>query len=98
MWKQIYEYTKDFLILSRETQENKADIKEQKGEIKELRTELKKLQSDFNNLLLVVQKLSFEIADIDKREQGERREMALKLENEMLKFERRLPQGKDLGK
>lgn len=98
MWKQIYEYTKDFLILSRETQENKADIKEQKAEIRELRSEVKKLQTDFNNPLLVVQKLSFDIEKIDEREQGERREMALKLENEMLKFERRLPQGKDLEK
>lgn len=95
MWKQIYEYTKDFLLLSRETQENKADIKEQKSEIKEIRSELKKLQIDFNNLLLVVQKLSFDIQKIDDREQSERREMALKLENEMLKFERRLPSGKD---
>ena len=95
MWKQIYEYTKDFLLLSRETQENKADIKEQKSEIKEIRSELKKLQGDFNNLLLVVQKLSFDIQKIDDREQSERREMALKLENEMLKFERRLPPGKD---
>jgi septal ring factor EnvC (AmiA/AmiB activator) len=95
MWKQIYEYTKDFLLLSRETQENKSDIKEQKTEIKEIRSELKKLQSDFGNLLLVVQKLSFEIQKIDEREQGERREMTLKLENEMLKFERRLPRAKD---
>jgi uncharacterized protein YlxW (UPF0749 family) len=95
MWKQVYEYTKDFLLLSRETQENKADIKEQKSETKELRSEVKQLRSDFNNLLLVVKELSHRIEQIDQREQSERREMALKLENEMLKFERRLPQGKD---
>ena len=98
MWKQIYEYTKDFLLLSRETQENKSNIKEQKTEIRELRSEVKKLQTDFNNLLLVVQKLSFDIEKVDEREQAERRELILKLENEMLKFEHRLPQGKDLDK
>lgn len=95
MWKQIYEFTKDFLLLSRETQENKADIKEQKSEIKEIRSEVKQLRSDFNNLVLLVQKLSFDIQDVSKREESARREMALKLENEMLKFERRLPSGKD---
>ncbi len=61
MWKQVYEYTRDFLLLSRETQENKSDIKEQKVEIKELRSEVKQLRSDFNNLVLLVQKLSFDI-------------------------------------
>ena len=53
-----------------------------------------RLRADFNNLVLLVQKLSFDIERIDEREQSERREMALKLENEMLKFERRLPSGK----
>ena len=46
MWKQVYEYTRDFLLLSRETQENKTDIKEQKTEIKELRSEVKQLRRD----------------------------------------------------
>lgn len=94
MWKQVYEYTKDFLLLSRETQENKSDIKEQKLEIKEIRSEVKQLRSDFNNLVLLVQKLSFDIQQVSDREEGERQRMALQLENEMLKFERRLPSGK----
>ena len=98
MWKQVYEYTRDFLLLSRETQENKTDIKEQKTEIKELRSEVKQLRSDFNNLVLLVQKLSFDIQQVSDRETSERQRMALQLENEMLKFERRLPQGKDLEK
>ena len=95
MWKQVYEYTKDFLLLSRETQENKADIKEQKVEVKEIRSEVKQLRSDFNNLVLLVQKLSFDIQQVSDREESERQRMALQLENEMLKFERRLPSGKE---
>ena len=43
MWKQVYEYTRGFLLLSRETQENKTDIKEQKTEIKDLRSKVKQL-------------------------------------------------------
>ena len=95
MWKQIYDSARDLLTISREVQENKSDIKEVKQQVKELNLADEKLRSDFNNLVLLVQKLSFDIEHIDQREQGERREMALKLENEMLKFERRLPSGKD---
>lgn len=95
MLKQIYEYARDWLTISREVQENKSDIKEVRQEIRELRGEVQSLRDDFNNLLLVVQKLSFEIQQISEREQSERRELALKLENEMLKFERRLPSGKN---
>ena len=98
MWKQVYEYTRGFLLLSRETQENKTDIKEQKTEIKDLRSKVKQLWSDFNNLVLLVQKLSFDIQQVSDRETSERQRMALQLENEMLKFERRLPQGKDIEK
>ena len=53
-----------------------------------------RLRADFNNLVLLVQKLSFDIKRIDEREQNKRHEMALKLENEMLKFERCLPSSK----
>jgi len=98
MWKQVFDYAKDFLLLSRETQENKSDIKEQKTEIREIRAEVKQLRSDFNNLVLLVQQLSFDIQKVSDREQSEREKMALQLSYEMLKFERRLPQGKDSEK
>ena len=48
--------------------------------------------------MFLVQKLSFDIHEISGREESERKNLALKLENEMLKFERRLSQGKDLEK
>jgi len=56
------------------------------------------LRSEFNQLVLLVQKLSFGIEQVSEREQSEREKMALQLSYEMLKFERRLPQGKDLEK
>ncbi|HEV8160592.1 MAG TPA: hypothetical protein VGP58_16295 [Pyrinomonadaceae bacterium] len=35
MWNQIYEYARDWLTISREVQENKADIKDIKQEVRE---------------------------------------------------------------
>ncbi len=98
MWNQIYEYARDWLTISREVQENKADIKDIKQEVRELRGEIQTLRDDFTKLMFLVQKLSFDIQEISGREESERKNLALKLENEMLKFERRLSQGKDLEK
>lgn len=88
MWTKIFEFAKETILLTREVQQNKTDIKDIRDEVKELRNQVQ-------NLTLLVQRLSFEMQQISEREQSERREMALKLENEMLKFERRLPSGKD---
>ncbi len=98
MIKQIYEYTRDILTITREVQENKSDIKEVRSEIRELRKDNQILRDDFSDLLLLVQKLSFSINHVSDREQSEREKIALQLENEMLKFERRLPRGKDSKK
>ena len=95
---EIYEYARDWLTISREVQENKTDIKEVKQEVRELRNEIQTLREDFTKVMFLVQKLSFDIQQVSEREQSERRELTLKLENEMLKFERRLPQGKDTEK
>jgi hypothetical protein len=64
-------------------------------EIKKLHTADENLREDFNRLVHLVHQLSFEIQKISDREKAERELIALKLENEMLKFERRLPRGKD---
>lgn len=98
MWTKILEYAQTLIFLQRETQQNKSDIKECEQEIKENKRDIEKLRAEFNNLVLLVQKLSFDIQQISDRETSERQRMALQLENEMLKFERRLPQGKDLEK
>ena len=65
------------------------------AEIKELRQELK-------DLIAVVQRLAYEIHRASENEAHEREKLVLRLENELLKFERRLPSGKsdkekDLG-
>lgn len=98
MWKQVYEYARDWLTISREVQENKTDIKDVKQEVREIRDELQILRDDFTKLVFLVQKFSFDIQEVSNREESERKNLALQLENEMLKFERRLPQGKELEK
>ncbi len=95
MWTKLFEFTKDILSLQRDTQQNKADIKEVEQEIKKLHSADENLREDFNKLVHLVHQLSFEIQKVSDREKSERELIALKLENEMLKFERRLPRGKD---
>ena len=97
MWTKILEYAQNLVFLQHETQQNKSDIKECEQEIKENKRDIEKLRAEFNNLVLVVQQLSFDIQKVSDREQSEREKMALQLSYEMLKFERRLPQGKDSG-
>ena len=77
MFKQLYDLIKQLLLLTQETQRNKA-------EIKELRQELKELTS-------VVQRLAYEIHRTGENDAHEREKLVLRLENELLKFERRLP-------
>ena len=94
MWKEIFEFGKDLILLTRETQQNKADIKKCEDKTNSLEREFDSLRQDFNKLVLLVQQLNFDIHHVSEREKSERERIILQLENEMLKFERRLPQGK----
>ena len=87
MWKQLFDFIREALVLQRKTQQNKTDIKDARDEVRTLRHQVE-------NLTLLTQQLMFDIQRIDEREQSERREIALKLENELLKLERRLPRDK----
>ena len=71
-----------------------ADIKDLRQDIKELRQGFTDLRQEFHELTLVVQRLSFDIHRIQENEAHEREKMALRLENEILRFERRLPPAK----
>jgi septal ring factor EnvC (AmiA/AmiB activator) len=95
MWKEIIEFGKDLLLLTRETQQNKSDIKRCEDKIVSLEREIDDIRADFNKLVHLVHQLSYDIEKVGEREKNEREKIALQLENEMLKFERRLPQGKN---
>lgn len=79
MWKQLYEWAKWLFLLAQETRQNRTDIKELREEVEELSA--------------AVQRLAYEIHRIKENEAHEREKLTLKLENEMLRFERRLSSG-----
>ncbi len=77
MWQQLYDSLKKLMLLKEQTDKNTADIKELQREVKELTA--------------VVQHLIYEVRGNRNDEAHERENMALRLQNELLKFERRLP-------
>ena len=80
MWKQILELAKRLFMLAEDTKRNR-------DEIKELREEVRRLGS-------ALERLAYEIRRVGDKESHEREQLALHVENELLKFERRLPPGK----
>ena len=94
MWKDLIEFTKAVFFLQRDTQQNKEDIKKSEHNVEKLQQDMKEIRKEFTKLSVVVERLLFEIQRVSDRETAEREKMALQLENEMLKFERRLPSGK----
>ena len=77
MWKKIYEALSRLFALT-------LKVERHDKEIAEIRQELR-------NLTAVVQRLAYEIQRISERETHEREKIELKLENQLLRFERQLP-------
>jgi predicted nucleic acid-binding Zn-ribbon protein len=84
MWKKILEIAARLVTLGRELEQNRNDVKE--------------LRRDLLNLALLVQRLSDEIRLSGQREAAEREKLVLQLDNELLKFERKLPPAHGSGK
>lgn len=80
MWKQILELAKRLFMLAEDTKRNR-------DEIRELREEVRRLTG-------AVERLAYEIRRVSDKEGNEREQLALRLENELLKFEHRLPPAK----
>ncbi len=87
MWKSIYESLKQILLLTEQTQQNRTEVAAVRAELAEMREEMRTLAT-------VVQHLIREMNHNREHETDEREKMALRLENEMLKFERRLPRSR----
>jgi hypothetical protein len=77
MWKEFFELLKQIITLGKELDQNRADMKE--------------MRRDLLNLTLVVQRLSDEIKMNSQKEGDEREKNILRLQNELLKFEKMLP-------
>ena len=73
MWQQLYDSLKKLMLLKEQTDKNTSDVKELQREVKELTA--------------VVQHLIYEMRSNRNDEAHERENMALRLQNELLKFE-----------
>ena len=93
MWSDIFSAVKQLFVLNEQTQLNKEDIKEHSRKFKELEDTVNNLSSLVKLLAHDNLRLREEIQSIRREESSERKNLALRLENEMLKFERRLPSG-----
>ena len=94
MFKQLIDLTAQLFFLSKDTQQNKADIKDVKQQLKEVQNDVNDLRREVQNLAHGFERLAFEIRRVSESEAQERKYTALQLENALLKFERRLPTGK----
>ncbi len=77
MWKQFWDLVSRVFLLTQETEKNKKDIAEMRQEIK--------------NMSAAIERIIYEMHRNHENEAHEREKMALRLEIEILKFERRLP-------
>lgn len=93
MWNDIFSAVKQLFVLNEQTQLNKEEIKELRRGFKDLEDEVNNLSSLVGLLAHDNIRLREEIQNARREEAKERENLALRLENEMLKFERRLPSG-----
>lgn len=77
MWQQFFDGIRKLILLQAQTDKNTADITD--------------LQRDVKAVTAAVQQLIYEVRGNKNDEAHERENMALRLQNELLKFERRLP-------
>ena len=80
MWKQFYEWAKLLFLLAQETRQIRADVSEMQRELEELTA--------------AVRDLAYELRRNKENEMHERDKLLLKLENDLLRFERRLTSGR----
>jgi len=86
MWKEVFSGIKETFTQAERTLHNTEDIKEFRRDIQELENRVEKLT-------VIVIQLSQEIHHHKTETAKDHENLALRLENEMLKFERRLSAG-----
>jgi len=87
MWKQLFNAIKQLVILTHQTERNREEIKNLSEQVRDLAHALERLAYE-------VHRVNEKVDYAGKNEAQEREKLGLRLENELLKFERRLPSGK----
>ena len=77
VWQKIYDFGKQLFSLTQKTERNQQEVAELREEMKELTT--------------AVQHLYYEFQRMNDNARHEQEKTLLKLENQLLRFERRLP-------
>ncbi|HEX8149295.1 MAG TPA: hypothetical protein VF591_19085 [Pyrinomonadaceae bacterium] len=77
LWKDFASLVQKVFTLSKELEQNRADIKE--------------LRQDVRALVLRVEQIANRLEMLDAREEAEREKLTLRLQVALLKFDRRLP-------
>src|SRR5437763_1883957 len=93
MLKSVLDFGKQAISLTRDVQQNKADIADIREELKLFRLDLNELREDVIELSRTVELLSLQLQH-DRQDAAREREMQqLRLENILLRFDRGLPPG-----
>lgn len=87
MWKKFYDLAQMVFTFGQQTQRNQSSIET-------LQQEVKQLTGAVQRMAYERQRLRDDFDHFKDNERHEREKSALWLENEMLKFERRLPSGR----
>ncbi len=96
MWDKIWDYTKRVAALTRQTEENTKAIAEIREALKRGDLEDKALNEKMNRVTEVLQRIGFEFQHDREKAETERQMQLLRLENIMLRSDRRLLPGETL--
>lgn len=87
MWKKLYDLAKLVFTFGQQTQKNQDNIEVLQEEVRQLAVALQRMAYE-------LQRVRDELQHLRESESHEREKLVLRLENERLKFERRLPAAK----
>ncbi len=93
MWTQIIKSAKELFTISERSTRNKEEIAKLRTDFDTLEDKVDQLTTAIHLLANDNMRMKEEIKNNREAETRERENLALRLENEMLKFERRLPSG-----
>jgi predicted nucleic acid-binding Zn-ribbon protein len=79
MWEKIWDLLSKVATLTKDTDRNSQEIKE--------------IRTDIRDIYSKLERLAYEIQKTREEDRHEREKLALRLENVLLKFEKRLPPG-----
>jgi hypothetical protein len=91
MWKTLLTIVKQLFAVTKETQQNKADINALRERLKSKEEEDKELRQEFRRMTEIMQRVLFEMERDRELSERDRENLRLQLENMLLRSGRYLP-------